>query len=164
MDDADGILRALVALGRDVATTNADADRHLKLRALGERRDDVIRIDELELGGNFQIGTGDHAGTLRGKRGGSLFATSEGSEDQAFDIQNNVGDILDNAGSGRELVLHALDLDGGCRSAVQGGQQDTTHTIAERLAVAALERLHDEPRNVVIDLLDGDIGLHELSH
>ena len=86
MNDADGVLRTLVALGRHIATANADANRHLELRALGKRRNDMIGVDELELGGDFQIGTGNHAGTLRGKRGSSLLATGKGSKDQAFDI------------------------------------------------------------------------------
>ena len=164
MNDANGVLRTLVALGRHVATANADADGHLELGALGERRDDMLGIDELEFRGDFQVRAGDHAGALRGERGGSLLATGKGSEDETLDIQNNVGDILHDTRSGRELVLHALDLDGGCRSAVQGGQQDTTHAVTERLAIATLERFHDESRDIVANLLDGDVGLHELSH
>lgn len=104
----------------------------------------MLGIDELEFRGDFQVRAGDHAGALRGERGGSLLATGKGGEDETLDIQNNVGDILHDTRSGRELVLHALDLDGGCRSAVQGGQQDTTHAVTERLAIAALERFHDE--------------------
>lgn len=61
-------------------------------------------------------------------------------------------------------MLHALDLDGGSRSTVQRGQQDAAHAITKRLAVATLERFHNESRDILADLLDGNVGLHELSH
>ena len=46
-----GSLCALVAVGRDVAATDADAHAHLELRTLVQVRDDLLRVDELELDG-----------------------------------------------------------------------------------------------------------------
>ena len=63
---------------------------------------------------------------------------------QALDVEDDVGDVLDDAGDGGDLVLHALDLDAGDGTAFQAGQQDAAQAVADGHAEAALERLGDE--------------------
>src|SRR5262249_33216260 len=63
---------------------------------------------------------------------------------QALDVENDVGDVLDDAGDGADLVLHALDLDARDGAAFQAGQQDTAQTVADGDAEAGPERSGDE--------------------
>src|SRR5262249_37418939 len=60
---------------------------------------------------------------------------------QALDVEDDVGDILDDAGNRGDLVLHALDLDTGDGTAFEAGQKDTAQAVADGHAEAALERL-----------------------
>ena len=59
-------------------------------------------------------------------------------------VEDDVGDVLADAGEARELVQHALDLDRGDRGALERGEQHAAQRVAERQAEAALERLGDE--------------------
>ena len=61
-----------VALGRDVSATDSDANGHVKLAAVGNRCDDMLGVDEGELGRNLEIRTGDGARTLGGHVSGRL--------------------------------------------------------------------------------------------
>ena len=83
---------------------------------------------------------------------------------QALHVQHDVGDVLDDALGGGELMLHALDLDSGGLRPVQRGEQHTTHGVAQGVAVAALERLDDVAGNGVVDFLRSYCRPHELCH
>ena len=165
MDDADGILRALVALGGHVSAADTDADGHVQLAAVGNRGDDVIGVHQVELARHLQIGAGHRAGALgEHVRGRLVGLVRYLGEHQALHVQHDVGDVLDDAFRGSELVLDALDLDGGGLSPVQRGEQHATHGVAQRVAVAALERLDDVAGNGVVDFLRGNGRPHELCH
>ena len=165
MDDADRVLGTLVVIGRDVTAADTNADGHIELTAIGDSSDDVLGIDQRELGGNIEIGAGHHAGALDGHmRDGFLDIAVESGEDKTLHVQNDVGDVLDNALGGGELVLHALDLDSGCLSTVQRREQDATQRVAKRVAIAALERLDDEASNGVAYFLCCNCRPHELCH
>ncbi len=58
-----------------------------------------------------------------------------------LDVEDDVGDVLAHARDRRELVQHAVDLDGGHGRALERGQQHAAQRVAERHAEAALERL-----------------------
>ena len=64
--------------------------------------------------------------------------------DQALDIEDDLRHVLLDAGDGGELVLNACDLDAGSGSAGQRREHNAAKRIAQRDAVAALERLHDK--------------------
>ena len=165
MDDPDGILRALVALGRHVTAAHADANRHVQLTAVGDRSDDVLRVDQRELGGNVEIGTRHRARTLRRHmRRGFLDIIVQCGEHKTLDIQDDIGDILDDAFGRRELMLHTLDLDGGGFRTIQRGEQNAAHAVAQRVAVPTLERFHDETRDSFVDFFRCYRRPHELCH
>src|SRR5262249_9461909 len=63
---------------------------------------------------------------------------------QALDVEDDVGHVLDDAGDGRDLVLHALDLDLRNRAAFEAREQDAPQAVADGHAEAALERLDVE--------------------
>ena len=165
MDDADRILRALVALGGNVTAAHTDAHRHVKLAAVGNRGDDMLGVDQRELGGNLQVRTGHNAGALgRNMSRGLFHVVIESREDQALDVQDDIGDILDNAFGRGELVLHTVDLDGRRLGAVERRQQNATHAVTQRIAVATLQRFHDETRNSIVDFFRCYRRPHELCH
>ena len=63
---------------------------------------------------------------------------------QALDVEDDVGDVLDDAGDGGDFVLHALDLDARDGAAFQAGEEHAPQTVADGHAEAAFERLGDE--------------------
>ena len=117
----------------------------IQLTAVGDRSDDVLRVDQRELGGNVEIGTRHRARTLRRHmRRGFLDIIVQCGEHKTLDIQDDIGDILDDAFGRRELMLHTLDLDGGGFRTIQRGEQNAAHAVAQRVAVATLERLENK--------------------
>src|SRR5262249_54958048 len=68
----------------------------------------------------------------------------------------DVDDILAHTVERRVLVHHARDLHLGGRVAGHGGEQHAAQGVAERVAIAALERLHRYPRVVRREVLDVD--------
>jgi DNA-directed RNA polymerase sigma subunit (sigma70/sigma32) len=67
-------------------------------------------------------------------------------DDKRLDVQDDVGDVLDDAGNRRELVLHPLHLDARDRAALEARQQDAAQAVADRDAESPLERFGDEFR------------------
>ena len=165
MDDADGVLGALVALGRHIAAAHSDADRHVQLTAIGNRSDNMLRVDKREFGRDVEIGTRHRAGSFRRHMRRSLFdIVVERGEHEPLDVQDDIGDILDNAFGGRELMLHAIDLDRGRFRAVQRREQHTAHAVSQRIAIAALQRFHDETRYGLVNFFRCYCRPHELCH
>ena len=165
VDDADGVLGALVALRGHVAATHPDADRHVQLAAIGDRGNDVLGVHQRELGGDVQVGTRHRAGTLGGHMGrGLLDILVECREHEALHVQDDVRDVLDDALGRRELMLHALDLDSGGFRPVQRREQHAAHAVAQRVAVPTLERFHDETRDSFVDFFRCYRRPHELCH
>ena len=125
----------------------------------------MLGVDQRELSGNVHVGTGHRAGALGRDGGRSLgIILGQGREHQALYIEDDVGNVLDDAFGGGELVLHALDLNGGSLRTVQGGQQNATHAVAKRVAEATLQRLNDEARDSVVHFFGCDGWPHELCH
>ena len=81
---------------------------------------------------------------------------------QAFEIEDDVGDIFLDAREGREFVRHTLDLDRAHGSALDGRQQHPTQRVAERMAKAAVERLDHEAGPIIGKRLARDCGHLEL--
>ena len=114
---------------------------------------DVLRVDQLELGGNLEVGAGHDRGTGHGQRRDGVARADAGlAEDEALHVEHDVGDVLADALDRRELVLHALDADRGRGRALQRRQQHAAHAVAERVAEAALERLDHVARDALVDL------------
>jgi hypothetical protein len=79
-------------------------------------------------------------------------------DDQALDVQDEVGDVLLDPGDGGELVQHAVDPDAGDGRAGDRGQQRAPQRVAEGVAEAGLERLDDEPGTELVDHFLGQRG------
>jgi hypothetical protein len=79
-------------------------------------------------------------------------------DDQALDVEDDLGDVLLDPGDRGELVQHAVDADAGDRGAGDARQQGATQGVAEGVAEAGLERLDDEPAPVLGDDVLGEDG------
>jgi hypothetical protein len=97
------------------------------------------------------VGPERHVEVGRGHRTGRLLAEGEGHRvvvvelhDEFLEMQDDLHHVLGDAGDGRELVQHVLDVDAGHRRARHRGEQDAPQRVAEGDAVAAGQRLHHE--------------------
>jgi hypothetical protein len=67
-----------------------------------------------------------------------------GNNEHLLKVQDNVGDVFHNAFDALELVLNALDFDGGDRGAFNGTQENPAQAVSDSVSVAALEGFGDE--------------------
>ena len=139
-DDADLPFLARVFVGRAVAPAILDGHLDDERHIIGHGGDDVLGVDDLhrfvgdDVGGRDDAffvpvdldGLGQFAGVL---------------DHQALDVEDDVGDILDDAGNGGDFVLHPLDLDTSDGTPFQAGDEDAPQTVADGHAEAAFERL-----------------------
>ena len=103
----------------------------------------MLGVDDLHGFVGDDVGSRDHAALVAVDADG-LRLIAGVLHHQALDVEDDVGDVLDDAGNGGDLVLHALDLDAGDGAAFQAGEQDAAQAVAHGDAEAALERLDGE--------------------
>ena len=161
VDDTDGIVITLVGLIGDVTTAITDAHAHGKVSALSEGSDVLLGVHELELRRDEEVRAGNLARAVDRDGRRSLVRGTQRTEHQALDVQDDIGDILDHVVDGHELVLSAIDLNRLDGSALKRGQQHATNRVAQRVAVAALERLDGNAGAGVVDLFDLNLGPNE---
>jgi hypothetical protein len=101
------------------------------------------RIEDLDVGILLEVGGGDDARAALLEIEG-LRALAVKLEGDLFDVEDDVGHVLDDAGEGRELVEHALHPHRADGCTLDGGEQDAAERVTDRRAEAALERLGDE--------------------
>ena len=108
----------------------------------------------LDAGGRRDVGGGDGTGTGLAEvhRDGLVVL---GGDDQALQVEDDLGDVLGDALNGRELVEDGVHLDARDRRPRNGGQEGTAKRVAERVAEAGLEGLDDEART---ELVHGLLG------
>src|SRR3954469_20744358 len=153
--DAFRLLRQVAHVARHVAAARLDLDLHLELAAGGDVRDDVVWIDDFDVVRRLDVGGGDSAVALFLEREDGFGAVMQ-AEDHAFEVEQDVYDILAHAIERRVLVHDAGDLHLRGRVARHRGEQHATQRVAQRVAIAPLERLHRYPRVVRREILDVD--------
>jgi hypothetical protein len=102
----------LVLLRRHVATATLDGQLHLDGALVVERRDVQTRVVDLDAGRRGDVGRGDRAGALLAQVHHDGLVVLAG-DDQALDVQDDLGDVLLDPGDRGELVEHAVDADAG---------------------------------------------------
>ena len=125
------------------------------------RSDVLLGVDQLKLGRNKEVRTGDLAGAVNRDGGGRLVGRAESPEDKTLDIQDDVGDILDHVRDGHELVLRTIDLNSLDGGTLERGQKNATKGVTQRIAVATLERLDGDTSRRLVDLFDLNLRPNE---
>ena len=138
------LLRGLTVLaGRHIAAAVFHDHFQLERHVVGERRDHKILVDHLDRFVRLDVGACDR--TLR-----RLLDPNDTRRvavvlhDEALHRQHDVGDVLEHALDGRELMQRARKLDLRDGAALETRQQHPTKGIAHRGAKAAFERLGRE--------------------
>ena len=103
----------------------------------------MVGIDQLHARIELDVAGGDRAFLVDLDVEFERFALV-GDEENLLQVQHDVGDVFDDAVDGLELVVHAVDLDGADGGAVNGAEEHAAKGVADRVAVAGLERLGDE--------------------
>ena len=156
-DAADLGADDLVRRGRDVAAAALDDQLDLELALLGQGGQLEIGVVHGDAGGRRDVGGGDVTGALLAQVHGDRLVVLGGNH-QLLEVQDQLGDVLLDAGDGGELVQHAVDADAGDAGAGDGRQQGAAQRVAEGVAESGLERLDDEPRTVLGDGFFGQCG------
>src|SRR5690606_21453530 len=157
-DAADGV-RTVVGQGANVAGHVAAAllyfDVDLELAGFGQVGDDMIGIDDLDVVRQLDVSGRDDALAFLAQDQRDVIAVVQ-LEYHALQVQEDVDDIFAHAGDGGVFVHDTRDLHLGRGIAGHGREQDAAQRIAQRMAVAALERLHDHARVILAYGLDFD--------
>ncbi len=104
-----------------------------------------VGVDDLDPGGELEVAGGHVAGAF-GREVNGLLVDAVQLDHDPLDVEDDVDDVLDDAGHCRELVLDTFDLDRRDGGAGNAGQQGPAHGVAQRVAESRLQRLDDEPR------------------
>src|SRR5262249_10978668 len=129
-DYADLALLARCLVRRSITAAVLDGHLHHERHVGVQRSQHVLGVDDLH------VGLGDHVLALHDA---ALVAINPNRPRlvgavlhyQALDVEDDVGDVLDDAGDRRDLVEHALDLDAGDGGAFEAGQQDAAEAITD---------------------------------
>ena len=154
-DPADLLARLLVLGGGHVAAAALDGQLHLQLALAVQRGDVQIGVVHLNAGGRRDVGGRDLTGTLLAQVHRNRLVVL-GRDDELLQVQDDVGDVLDDPGDGRELVQHTLDPDAGDSGTGDRGEQGTADRVADRVAEPRLERLDGEPGPELVDRVLGE--------
>ena len=99
----------------------------------------------LDAGGDLDVSGRDHAGAGLAQHHGDRLVVLAG-DDEALEVEDDLGDVFLDALDGGELVQRRVHLDAGDRGTGDRGEQGPAQGVAERVAEAGLQRLDDEPR------------------
>src|SRR5688572_18209675 len=147
---ADLVVVALVLHRADVAATTLDDELHLDL-ALGVQGGDLqVGVVHLDARGRLDVSCSHDAGTRLAEHHRDWLVVLAG-DDEALEVEDDLGDVLLDALDRGELVQSRVHLDAGDRGTRDRGQQGTTQRVAERVAEAGLQRFDHEPRTELVD-------------
>jgi hypothetical protein len=149
-------MAGLLVLHRgDVAAAALDGQLDLEPALAVQRGDVQVRGVHLDAGGRRDVGGGHGAGALLAQVHDDRLV-GLGGDDQLLEVQDEVGDVLLHPGDRGELVQDPVDPDAGDSGAGDGAEQRAAERVAEGVAEARLERLENEPRAVLADLILGE--------
>ena len=118
-----GVIGVGAALGRHVAETAPDGQGHLELAALGQRRDLMVRVEDLQLGGDVDVRSHHLARLVLDQPDHDLVQLAVQTTDQPLEVKDDIGYVFLDAGDGGELVGDSLDLDGADRCSLERAEQ-----------------------------------------
>ena len=139
-DHADGLIRFLVGVARKEAAAHHNLHHHVDLLFLVGGADDLFLVDHLQARRQFQVAGGDFA--LGGDAQANFLGFTAGVAKLDFlEVQDDVGDVLDDPRHGGELVIRPLYLHRGDGRSLERGQKHPPEAVAYGVAVAGFKRL-----------------------
>src|SRR5690606_10146483 len=154
---ADLLPRLLVLGGGDVATAPFDRHLHLQLALAVQGRDVHLRVVYLDPGRRSDIGGGDHSRSLLAQVHQYRLVVLR-AHHETLEVQDDLGNVLLDAGHGGELVLNTLDADAGHGSTGNRRQQGAAQRVPDGVAEARLQGFKDELGAELGDRLFGQGG------
>ena len=142
-NDADGLFLFLVLFSRAEAAADFDFQLHVELLFLVERADVLVGVDDFDGLIALDVAGGNRAFLVDGEEQGVGFPVVR-LQQHFFEVQDNVGDVFDNAGHGAEFMRCAVDADGRDRGAFERAEQHAAQRVADGLAVTGFKRLGNE--------------------
>ena len=142
-DQTDRLVGALVFVAGGETASDAHFEFGVELMLLVERADELFRVQDVVTLHDLDVAGGDFAFLVHGE---SEFArlVIGGLEFHPLQIEHDVGDVLDHARKGGELVLRAGDLYRGDGSAFERGKENAAEGISDGVAVTGFKRLGDK--------------------
>src|SRR5699024_1186213 len=129
--------------GGDVTTSTLDDELNLQLCILVQGCNVQIRVVDLHVCRWLDVAGSDDARALLAEVHDHRLIRV-GGQNQALDVQDDVGDSLLDPVDRGELVEHTVDLHAGDRCARDGRQQGTAEGVTEGVTETRLQRLNDE--------------------
>jgi hypothetical protein len=125
------------------AAADFDLELHLEFLLLVERANVLGGIDQLDVLVELDVGGGDFA-VFVGREQEDLRIAGVGLEEDFLEIQDDVGDVLNDTFDGGKFVHRAINFDGRDGSAFQGGQEHAAEGVADGVAVTGFKGFGDE--------------------
>lgn len=130
-------------LARIVTTTGLDFDLGVEGTRAVEGADDLVGVDNGDVGVGLNVGGGHGAFAVDANLEGDRVALGA-DEEHFFQVKHDVSDVFDDAVDALKLVVHTLDFDRGDGRAFDGGQEDAAQGVADGVSVAGFKGFGDE--------------------
>src|SRR5690606_19265676 len=119
-------------------------DLGLEGTGLVEGADQLVRVDDGDIGVGLDVGGGDGTFAINLEGEHHLVAIGGGDDEHLLEVEHDVGDVFNDTVDALELVVHALDPDRDNGGAFDRAAQDATEGVADGVTVTGLEGLGDE--------------------
>jgi len=142
-DDADRLVRGLVLVAGGKTAADADGELGLELLLLVEGANVLVGIEDLALIGGLDVTGGD--GTLLVDRENQVAGLVVVClELDLLEVEDDLNDVLDDAGDAGELVGSPLDLHRSDGGAFQRGEERAAERVADGVSITGLKGLGDK--------------------
>ncbi len=140
-DGTDGRALHFVLLGGHIAAALADGEFHVQLHVVLHAADHELRVQHLETGGVLaDVGGGEAVLTANSEVEFLVVHVLKlAAEAYLLEVEHDLGDILDDALDGAELMLDTVDAQAGDGEAFQAAEQDAAEGVADGDAIAGLQ-------------------------
>ena len=133
----------VVSIGRYIPASRLEPHLDAELSAFADGCDGHVAIQHFDVRIGFDL-TAQHLAWTVDAQPGDSRAFADHLEGDLFEIQDDIGGVLDDARDGAEFVGNAFDAHGGDCGAFDGTQQHAAQTGPDGRSESALKRLGRE--------------------
>jgi len=142
-DHADGHVRAFIVFAAGEAATDADFHFEFEFDLTVEGADNEVLIEDTVVLVLADVTGGDDPVAIDADAEEARFFEFGVGEADLFEVEDDVGDIFDDAWEATEFVLGAFDFDAGDGCAFEAAEEDAAEAVSDGVAVAAFEWFGD---------------------